>query len=116
MTPTAVEPMSDATSELFGYVIREAVTNVVRHSEARKCVIAVGPREVSVTDDGTGISGRRSGSGLTGLRERMDAAGGELTVQAGPHGGTRVSAELPTGRPTDGPAPLPHGSVGAVPR
>ena len=32
--PTAIEPMPDATSELFGYVVREAVTNVVRHSEA----------------------------------------------------------------------------------
>ena len=39
--PSAIEPMPDATSDLFGYVIREAVTNVVRHSEARHCVITV---------------------------------------------------------------------------
>ena len=37
----AIEPMPDETSELFGYVVREAVTNVVRHSEARRCVITV---------------------------------------------------------------------------
>ena len=35
--PSAIEPMPDETSQLFGYVVREAVTNVVRHSEAQRC-------------------------------------------------------------------------------
>jgi two-component system, NarL family, sensor histidine kinase DesK len=109
ITPTALEPMPDATSELFGYVIREAVTNVVRHSEAAHCVIIVGAQQVSVTDDGAGIRSPGSGSGLVGLRERVAAAGGRLSVGPGPEGGTRVTAALPadpdrTGRPQHAPA------------
>lgn len=93
--PTAIEPMSDQTSELFGYVIREAVTNAVRHSEARRCVITVDARSVSLTDDGVGIGEHpNGGSGLAGLRSRLEAAGGRFRVGPGPDGGTRVEAAL----------------------
>ena len=113
VTPTAVEPMPDATSELFGYVIREAVTNVVRHSEARQCVITVSAREVSVSDDGRGISDRTAGSGLRGLADRIEAAGGALEVESRPTGGTRVRAELPVDQ-VNGPV-APSGRDAAEP-
>ena len=99
VTPSAVEPMPDATSELFGFVIREAVTNVVRHSEAKRCVITVEAGAVSVVDDGRGIAERRVGSGLQGLSDRVTAAGGSLVVEQAPGGGTRIRAELPASRP-----------------
>ena len=50
--PTAVPRLSDEVSELFGYVVREAVTNVVRHAEASLCTITVTPTQVRVADDG----------------------------------------------------------------
>ena len=54
--PSAVPPLPGGVNELFGYVIREAVTNVVRHSDASMCIIAVGEHQVSVADDGVGFS------------------------------------------------------------
>jgi two-component system, NarL family, sensor histidine kinase DesK len=99
--PSALEPMPDSTSELFGYVIREAVTNVVRHSEASHCTIsiesAVDHQAVTVTDDGSGLpDDLRRGTGLQGLRSRLEAAGGTFTIGPGPTGGTQVRASLPT--------------------
>ena len=87
--PSAVPPLGDEVSELFGFVIREAVTNVVRHSEARTCTITVTEDRVSVSDDGVGRAGRTGGSGLIGLRRRVEAAGGgsrSTAPGAGHHG------------------------------
>ncbi|MET1004046.1 MAG: sensor histidine kinase, partial [Propionibacteriaceae bacterium] len=93
--PTAVETLAPETNELFGYVIREAVTNVVRHSEARTCTITVSPEAVTVIDDGRGFSPNKAGcgSGLVGLARRMADAGGRLEVDSPREGGTRVRAE-----------------------
>ena len=93
--PSALPPLSDQASELMGYVVREAVTNVVRHSRAGVCTIVVEPTAVEVRDDGRGLpTGVRSGSGLVGLRSRVEATGGTLQVGAGESGGTVVRAEL----------------------
>jgi two-component system sensor histidine kinase DesK len=93
--PSALPPLTDRMSELMGYVVREAVTNVVRHSRAGVCTVVVRPSAVEVRDDGRGLpSGVRSGSGLLGLRTRVEAAGGALQVGAGEDGGTVVHAEL----------------------
>ena len=73
--PSALPPLTDRMSELMGYVVREAVTNVVRHSRAGVCTVVVRPSAVEVRDDGRGLpSGVRSGSGLLGLRTRVEAA------------------------------------------
>jgi len=105
--PAAVDEVDPAVRELFGYVVREAVTNVVRHAHARTCTIAVGPRMVEIVDDGTDSAahvgpnaGRTAGRGLSGLAERVRAAGGNL--DAGPRpGGFAVRATVPlvTGDP-----------------
>ncbi|PWH07514.1 histidine kinase [Brachybacterium endophyticum] len=81
--PAALPDLDDARAELFGYVIREAVTNVVRHSRATRCSIRVEPCSVSVADDGVGIPRGRSRSGLDGLARRVAEGGGELTVLSG---------------------------------
>ncbi|MFI6773494.1 sensor histidine kinase [Nocardia sp. NPDC050412] len=80
-------------SELFGWVLREAVTNVIRHSAARHCTVTVTDTSIEVVDDGRGLGTVESGSGLSGLRERVRAAGGTLTLSS--EGGVRVRATVP---------------------
>jgi two-component system sensor histidine kinase DesK len=93
--PSALPPLSNEVSELFGYVVREAVTNVVRHSRAGLCTIDVDDGAIEVRDDGRGITPTdASGSGLAGLRRRVEDSGGELWVGTGDAGGTIVRAEL----------------------
>jgi two-component system sensor histidine kinase DesK len=86
--------------------LREAVTNVVRHADARRTSIraraTVDDVELEVTDDGLGASGRH-GAGLSGMRERITALGGQVDLQTGPAGsarpGTRVLVRLPRTAP-----------------
>ncbi|MQY32880.1 hypothetical protein SRB17_08390 [Streptomyces sp. RB17] len=98
-----LEPQAEA---LLGWVVREAVTNVVRHSDASRCEITVesGAEQVrlTVTDNGSGNGKPVSrpqqgigGTGLKGLTERLAAAGGSLTAGPSPRGGFTVTAELP---------------------
>ncbi|MGW4415833.1 histidine kinase [Streptomyces misionensis] len=93
-------PLAPGTEALLGWVVREAVTNVVRHSAASRCEITVsgGAERVRLTvaDDGPAKpSAPGTGTGLKGLTERLAAAGGTLTAGASPRGGFTVTAELP---------------------
>ena len=83
--PEPPEVVAPEHAELFGWVVREGVTNVVRHSRARHCVIALGPTWLEIEDDGRG-GPPEPGSGLAGLRERVAAAGGVLRAGGGPEG------------------------------
>jgi two-component system, NarL family, sensor histidine kinase DesK len=86
--PAAIDDVPAARRELFGWAVREGVTNVVRHSGAKRCRVRVTASEVEVTDDGRGpSSGDATGHGLVGLRERAEAAGGSITVGRSPEGG-----------------------------
>ncbi|QBS43782.1 sensor histidine kinase [Nocardia sp. CS682] len=83
-------------SELFGWVLREAITNVIRHSAARHCTVTVTASSIEVVDDGRGLGvSAASGAGLTGLRARVMAVGGTLTLSAPAEGGVRVRATVP---------------------
>ncbi|WP_432165147.1 sensor histidine kinase [Streptomyces sp. bgisy031] len=96
-------PLAAQTEALLGWVVREAVTNAVRHSGAARCEISVdgGPERVRlrVHDNGRGAAAEPpepgvGGTGLRGLTERLGAAGGSL--EAGPAArGFTVTAELP---------------------
>lgn len=78
---------------LLAWVLRESVTNVVRHAQARSVLIELGPAGIAVTDDGSGCDGAE-GNGLRGMRERVTGVGGTLAVgPATP--GTRVEVALP---------------------
>ncbi|MGA5272499.1 sensor histidine kinase [Streptomyces cellulosae] len=102
-------PVPGARTEvLLGWVVREAVTNVVRHSGARRCEIAIeadGERaRLTVTDDGDGTradggAAGADGTGLRGLAERLAAADGTLRTGRGDGGGFEVVAELPVREP-----------------
>ncbi|WP_030912265.1 sensor histidine kinase [Streptomyces sp. NRRL F-5126] len=89
--------------EVFGYVVREAVTNVLRHSDAELCTVRVGPDWVEVTDNGAFTGGASAGNGLTGLTERLAAVSGTLEHGPAPGGGFRVVARGPA--TATGPAP-----------
>jgi two-component system, NarL family, sensor histidine kinase DesK len=82
--PRVVDEVPGPVRELFGWVVREGVTNAIRHSRARTVRVTVTPSCVEVHDDGVGAA-RPPGSGLTGLAERAAAAGATLT--AGPDAG-----------------------------
>ena len=81
-------------------VLREALSNAVRHARASKVEVNVSADAraitLTVTDDGVGMpeGGRRSG--LTNLRERAEQLGGTFTIAPGPTGGTAVTWAVPT--------------------
>jgi two-component system sensor histidine kinase DesK len=110
--PSAVEPMPDDESELLGYVVRESVTNVVRHSRASTCTISVARGSVTVVDDGIGLSRTpRHGSGIAGLADRLAQAGGQLAVTSAPDGGTVVTATLAARAPASSTQPVVTGAA-----
>jgi signal transduction histidine kinase len=81
------------------FTVCEAMSNAVKHARAERVEVSV-RREgallvVEVTDDGTGGADPAGGTGLSLLADRLAAAGGVLRISGGPHGGTRVRAELP---------------------
>lgn len=96
-------PLAAQTEALLGWVVREAVTNAVRHSGAARCEISVdgNPERVRlrVHDNGRGAAAEPpepgvGGTGLRGLTERLGAAGGSLEAGLTTRGFT-VTAELP---------------------
>lgn len=115
LTAAGVTPAYPAEPDLTGvpeesesalaWALREAVTNVVRHSGARRCTVELlrrqtldGPvLELSVEDDGTGGTGGTGegpGNGLTGLTERLEKAGGALEASR-TRRGFRLVARVP---------------------
>lgn len=72
------------------WVLREAVTNVVRHSGARHCVVTLEEARMSVVDDGRGVDELVIGNGLRGLGERVAGSGGSLSVGPAAGGGTEL--------------------------
>ena len=94
--------VAEESESALAWALREAVTNVVRHSGARRCAVELlrrqtldGPvLELVVQDDGSGGSGRAPGNGLTGLTERLEKVGGIL--EAGRvKKGFRLVAQVP---------------------
>lgn len=94
--PPAVDVVDEATQELFGWVLREGFTNVVRHSHARSCTVRISPTSVEIIDDGVGAAAR-CGNGLTGLAERVALFGGTLEAGPTPLGGWRLQVLLASG-------------------
>jgi two-component system sensor histidine kinase DesK len=79
--PRAIDQVDPSHQELFGWVVREGLTNIVRHAHASACAVRLSASSVEIVDDGVG-GAAAPGNGLSGLRERVDAAGG--VVDAGP--------------------------------
>ncbi|MEU8772704.1 sensor histidine kinase [Streptomyces sp. NPDC048606] len=109
----APEDLPQEAETALAWALREAVTNVVRHSGARRCTVTLRTAqtlagavlELSVTDDGAPGAASAPGNGLTGLTERLEAVGG--TLWAGPvaRSGFRLLARVPlAGHPLGSPS------------
>jgi signal transduction histidine kinase len=96
-------PSLPAAAEVAAYRIAlEALTNVIRHAGARRCVIRLSLADdlaIEVTDDGRGISETaRAGVGLMAMRERAEELGGTCRIESTGGSGTVVIAHLPCRR------------------
>ncbi|QMU97538.1 sensor histidine kinase [Microbacterium esteraromaticum] len=83
---TALSPAQGLTAS---WILREATTNILRHSEASTVTVLIGPGSLSVHDDGLG-PGEGEGNGVRGMRERAAAAGARFTIAPAAERGTRV--------------------------
>lgn len=115
--PGAIDSVDPDAAETFGWVVREAVTNVVRHSGADHCTISLGPRWIEVADDGPGTAvggaaGATAGNGLRGLRERLAALGGNVVAHRTSEGWL-VRAELAATAGRDAQSRQPAGALDA---
>ncbi len=92
-TAPTLTPRHEATLSL---VLREAVTNIVRHAGAKECSIEVftekNRTKLVIADDGRGDI-QQEGNGLRGMRERIQELGGSLSLES--HRGTCLRIELP---------------------
>jgi two-component system sensor histidine kinase DesK len=105
----AANPLVEDAEHLMALCVREAVTNVLRHSGASRCVLTLGRDDsvawADIRDDGRG--GKVvSGWGLQGLRERADRLGGSVAWSAPPDGGFHVRVTVPAEKRADERVPL----------
>ena len=80
--PNSTDGVPSDRRELFAWTVREGITNVIRHSGARRCSVVLHEHEIEVRDDGRGAELEATGNGLTGLRERAAALGGSVVTEA----------------------------------
>ena len=83
------------------YLVAEALTNIAKHAHATTTNVHVdtddGLLRISVRDNGRGGADPAGGSGLIGLKDRVEALGGRLCLHSAPGAGTTIRAELPLG-------------------
>jgi two-component system sensor histidine kinase DesK len=89
-------PLSPAQETVLALALREAITNVVRHAQARQCSVRLQADKsfctLEIADNGRGADAPE-GNGLRGMRERLEALGGSLQCQT--KAGTRLVIQLP---------------------
>src|SRR4051812_9183005 len=99
VTSSVTERMPAQVEAAVYFVVAEALTNVARYSEATRAEVRLERREATVTvevsDDGVGGAEAATGSGLSGLRDRLASLDGTLAVVSPPGEGTIVKAVIP---------------------
>lgn len=102
----ALPGISDLTQNILSLCIKEAVTNIVKHSRADLCRVGIAllPGEVRITVEdngigvdcsGSGTGGRGDGNGMKGMAERLALIDGSLTLGPGTSGGTLLTVTVP---------------------
>lgn len=99
-TPQVLPPLPAAVEVAAYHIGREALTNVVRHAQARRTTLRLAVENeklhLTILDDGRGIAATpHAGVGLTAMRERAKELGGTLAIHGKPGHGTQVTALLP---------------------
>lgn len=105
---TGLEDVSDLTQNILAMCLKEAVTNIVKHSEASRCRVTIDITDavvmLSVEDDGIGLPSEREdtltgatrpGNGLKGMAERLSLIEGSLSVESGHPRGTLLRISVP---------------------
>jgi two-component system sensor histidine kinase DesK len=91
-------PLEAEVEQTLALAVREAVTNIIRHADARRVEVELSAETdrvlLSIGDDGRG-GVDRPGNGLTGMRERLAAVGGTLEIESPRGGGTRLLLRVP---------------------
>jgi len=102
--PDTLPPLPAAVEVAAYHIGREALTNVVRHAQARRCILRLWLAEkgderflhLTIHDDGKGLPpNTQPGVGLTAMRERAAELGGVFEITGNPPGGTRIMVSLP---------------------
>ena len=87
------------------YTLSEALTNASKHANATRAWVSLGVEDdtllLSIRDDGVGGADASRGSGLTGLRDRMEALGGKMKIESPSGSGTLIEVEIPIAGPAD---------------
>ena len=95
------EPLAPPVEAAAYFVTAEALTNIAKHARARgawvQLAVGEGRLRLQVRDDGVG-GANPEGTGLHGLRDRVDALDGQIDVDSPPGGGTAVTVEIPLQR------------------
>jgi signal transduction histidine kinase len=93
--------LPEAVESAAYFTVAEALTNVAKYAQAHEASVTVardnGHVRVEVRDDGVGGADPRSGSGLSGLSDRVAALGGQLSLESPAGAGTRLRADIPCG-------------------
>ncbi|UJP41327.1 sensor histidine kinase [Cellulomonas palmilytica] len=102
--PPTTPPLPAAVEVAAYRIVGEALTNVVRHSGAQRCIVSVSFDDrlhLEITDDGRGVPPEhRRGVGLSSMVERAVEVGGRCEIDSADRQGTHVRAELPLEAPT----------------
>jgi signal transduction histidine kinase len=87
------------------YTVSEALTNASKHANATRVWVSLSVEDgallLSIRDDGVGGADPRRGSGLTGLRDRIEALGGRIQIESQTGSGTVIEVEIPIAGPAD---------------
>jgi signal transduction histidine kinase len=102
--------LPDAVEVAAYYIVSEMLTNAAKHAQASAVSVDVAETndvlKVSVRDDGIGGADPASGSGLVGLRDRVEACGGLIVLRSPKGAGTSVEVVLPLDRTIELPGPV----------
>jgi signal transduction histidine kinase len=99
LTISADRPLPEHLEVAAYYVVSEALTNAAKHAHASEVTIDVATEDSTIVlvvrDDGVGGADPERGSGLTGLRDRVEALGGTLALTSAAGEGTSLRAAIP---------------------
>jgi signal transduction histidine kinase len=91
--------MPEAIEVAAYYVASEALANAAKHAQASQIEVSLAQRNgnllLSIRDDGVGGADSARGSGLVGLRDRVEALGGTISIESLPGSGTSLIVTLP---------------------